>query len=343
MPLTNNSLREKSQFTQPKFLIAQIVYILCLVMEYLAITNMLDGGLLTALVLHLSASLLMPWPLCYFMPKHFRVNFSIFLLLFLLCFFIPVLSGICLLLSLTVALYFTKPPEQDVFEYTEPLRAAVEINQSKPDYGTGRIFGILRFAKDEDKRIKAVLSTNQLADEVAIPILRIALLDSVDEVRLMAYSILDNKEKKIDSIIHEGLNTLKTKNLLKEEARKIHYKLAEAYWELSYLGLVKGSAREHTLLSAKHHANEALFLKSNEVGLLLLLVQVLTCLGYFKEASILLKKIKKQGISSEKLASRNAELAFERKQFYEVSRHVKKLEKLAENNIILDGMVKQWT
>ena len=204
------------------------------------------------------------------------------------------------------------------------------------------MFGILRFASDADKRIKAVLATSGLDDKVAIPILQVALLDSVDEVRLMAYSILDTKEKEIDLLIHKGLSQLKLKTNTPEIKRKVHHKLAESYWELSYLGLVKGRAKEHTLHAAMEQANKAIALKSTDAGLLFLQVQILTNLGYFKEASILLEKVKEKGILPEKLASRRAELAFELKSFSQASEHVKDLVNLAENNVILDGMVKQW-
>lgn len=332
------------KYKHPLLISGLIIYSLALGVEFYALKLALNDQLLTAFIMHFIASLVMAWPLCSFMPMHFRTSFSILIFLFLLCFFIPVVSSILLPFSLCLALYFTKKPESDVFDYNEPLHAEKVITNalSKPDYCNGRIFGVLRFAKENEKRIKAVLATNQLADEVAIPILRIALLDSVDEVRLMAYSILDTKEKEIDSIIHQGLNQINSKKLNHKGARKVHHRLAEAYWELSYLGLVKGRAREHTLHSAMKHANKALKLRSKETSLYLLQVQVLTCLGYFKEADMLLQMTGELGIAPEKLAARSAELAFELKRFTQVSEHVKKLEGLAKNNIILDGMVKQW-
>lgn len=331
---------DKAYYKQPEFINALVVFFLSLILECYALIILLKGYVLIAFALHFISSLSILWPLCVFMPQHFRVNAAILIFLFLLCFFIPVVSGACLLLSLTVALHYTKPPETDIFEYTEPLHVAKDL--SNPDYCNGRIFGILRFAEDDEKRIKAVLATNQIADEVAIPILHVALSDSVDEVRLMAYSILDTKEKEIDLIIHQGRDQIKSKKLGYKEVRKIHYKLAEAYWELSYLGLVKGRARDHILNSAMYHANRALKLKSKEVGVFLLQVQILTTLGYFKKADMLLQMITGLGISPEKLAARNAELAFELKRFSQVSKHIEKLDKLAKNNMMLDGMVKQW-
>lgn len=331
----NSAYYKKSEFIN-----ALAVYFLGLTLECYAFVLLFNGYLLLAFAIHFISSLSLLWPLSVFMPQHFRINITILMFLFLLCFFIPVVSGACLLLSLTVTLHYAKPSETGVFEYTEPLYAVKDL--SNPDYCNGRIFGILRFSKDKEKRIKAVLATNQMTDEVAIPILRVALSDSVDEVRLIAHSILDTKEKEIDLIIHKGLEQIKSKKLGYRDVRKIHYKLAEAYWELSYLGLVKGRARDHILNSAMHHANRALKLKSKEVGVFLLQVQILTTLGYFKKADLLLQMVKGLGISPEKLAARNAELAFELKRFSQVGKHVEKLNKLAKNNIMLDGMVKQW-
>ena len=344
MSTITKKLPNRADYQSIQFVIALAIYFASLGLEYYALQLMLKGDLLPSLGLHVISSLAITWPLCFFMPLHLRANLLVFVFLFLLCFLIPLVSGICLFLSLTLTLYFTKQHKEDVFEYTEPLHAdnIIRNTTTKPDFCNGRMFGILRFSTDADKRIKAVLATSGLEDKVAIPILQIALLDSVDEVRLMAYSILDVKEKKIDSLIHQGLSQLKLDDNHPEVVKKIHHKLAEAYWELSYLGLVKGRAREHTLHAAREQANKAIQLKYEDVGLLFLQVQILTSLGYFNEASVLLEKVKEKGISPEKLASRRAELAFELKSFSQTSEHVKELVNLAENNVILDGMVKQW-
>jgi hypothetical protein len=344
MSTTSKTSPSRADYQPVQLVSALVIYILSLVLEYYALQLTLAGSLLPALGIHVIASLAITWPLCFFMPLHFRANSLILIFLFLLCFLIPLVSGICLLLSLTLTLFFTKQHKEDVFEYTEPLHAEniIKNTDTKPDFCNGRMFGILRFSSDADKRIKAVLATSGLDDKVAVPILQIALLDSVDEVRLMAYSILDTKEKEIDSQIHKGLSQLKMKDNHPEIVKKIHHKLAEAYWELSYLGLVKGRAREHTLQAAREQAHQAIKLGADDIGLFFLQVQILTSLGYFKEASILLEKVKEKGISPEKLASRRAELAFELKSFSKTSEHVKELVNLAENNVILDGMVKQW-
>lgn len=344
MPTKIKQLPNRPDYRPTQLFTVLAVYLLSLALEFYALKLMLEGVVLASLYLHFIASLAITWPLCFFMPLHFRANVVVVIFLFLLCFFIPLVSGICLFLSLTVSLYFTKEHKEDTFEYTEPLHAEniIRNTETKPDFCNGRMFGILRFSTDADKRIKAVLATSGLEDKVAIPILQVALLDSVDEVRLMAYSILDTKEKKIDLLIHQGLSQLKLKDNDPEVIKKLHHKLAEAYWELSYLGLVKGRAREHTLHAAMEQANKALALKSEDVGLFFLQIQILTSLGYFKEAAALLEKVKKKGISPEKLASRSAELSFELKSFSKTSEHVKELVNLAENNVILDGMVKQW-
>lgn len=343
MPLISNARSQIPDYRNPLFTVYLVVYLSNLGLEFYALILAIEGDLKTALVLHFISSMVIPWSLCAFMPRHFQSNIKIISLLFLLCFFIPIISSLCLLLSLTVALYYTKPHKVEVFEYSEPIKAEAVISDvlSKPDYCNGRIFGVLRFSTDDEKRIKAVLATNQIADASAIPILHVALLDSVDEVRLLAYSILNNKEKDIDVVINRGLKQLKS-TIVRKEIRAIHHKLAEAYWELSYLGLVKGRARDHILHSAKKHAEQAIRFQSKDMGLFLLLVQILTSLGYFLEASSLLKRIRRDGGSVEKLAARNAELAFELKRFSKVSEHVKEIDKLAKNNVVLDGMVKQW-
>ena len=62
-----------------------------------------------------------------------------------------------------------------------------------------KIMNVLQGAADPHQRQTSVLETLRLPDQSAIPLLRRALRDSEDDVRLLAYALLDRKEQVISS------------------------------------------------------------------------------------------------------------------------------------------------
>jgi len=119
-----------------------------------------------------------------------------------------------------------------------------------------RIRQVLRESNDTEKRLKAVLATKRMNKRDAIEILQNALSDRVDDVRLLAYSMLDGMEKEISKKIVSCLEGVRKSTGEKQDAYK--RSLAQNYWEMSYLGLAKGGVRRHFLLSAKKVLEELL-------------------------------------------------------------------------------------
>jgi hypothetical protein len=315
------------------------------ILEGLALWYLLGQLMTVAFFFHLSSSVVLPWPLQYLIPKHDTSSSVFLLLLFLFCLFIPVVSGISLFLILTLGVLYASPilkPKIDVYALPntpENILEKISVIQSN----FGQVHGILKSSKNIEQRFKAVLATRQMRDDKAIPILKIGLRDPVDEVRLLAYSMLDNKEKKIDLKIHQSLLHFSDKKLDSVSAAVIHQMLAESYWELSYLLLVQGQAKVHILKSAYHHANEALKVCGTDAGLNLLHARLALNLGLFKEATQALDQAEKYGMPIVKLAPWRAELAFARRRFEEVTQHVEAIDEAAKKNIILAGVYKQWT
>ncbi|MCK5830732.1 MAG: hypothetical protein KAH20_10570 [Methylococcales bacterium] len=345
MQLANNNVISYWKTSQPEIQLAILLFIAGFGLELWALHLLLNNMLLKALIIHVFAALHTPWPLCKFMPKHFRINYGVLLLLFTLCLFIPLVSGICLLISFSLGLYNPKSINKKFLKVnnlpTPPGEGTANTLSFSP-FSSGLIIGTLKFSQDEDKRIKAVLATRQMENQTSIPLLRIALLDSSDEVRLLAFSMLDNKQKKIDTIIHRELMKLRSSKLQPDEKKSIHQTLAEAFWELSYSTLAEGRVRVHTLNSAKQHVIEALKIQNNEAGLHLLHARIAILLNSYEEASNALTLANTYGVSNIKIASYRAEIAFELKQFNEVSQHIQIIDKLAQNNMILNGIVRQW-
>lgn len=64
-------------------------------------------------------------------------------------------------------------------------------------------------SRNPEKRLEAVFATLKLEDRDAVPLLRRALGDSVDDIRLLAYALLDRKEHRLSERIQKKSNILK--------------------------------------------------------------------------------------------------------------------------------------
>ncbi|PMZ42773.1 transporter, partial [Pseudomonas sp. GW247-3R2A] len=92
------------------------------------------------------------------------------------------------------------------------------------------------------------LATRRMPGKEAVPILKLALGDPSDDVRLLAYSMLDKQESDINLHIQIALGELVNANA--KTAGALHGRLARWYWELAYLGLAQGSVLDHVLTQA---------------------------------------------------------------------------------------------
>ena len=164
------------------------------------------------------------------------------LFLFSLVFFIPVVGALGVACVIFPALYWPRPREQQAWQAlgipklpfrSQPLHS--------PMFRDGGLQDVLRHAPDPDLRLSALLSTRRMPGRDAIPILKLALADPSDDVRLLAYSMLDKQETDINQRIQSSLEQLP--GAAPQKAGALHATLARWYWELAYLGLAQGSVQ----------------------------------------------------------------------------------------------------
>lgn len=232
----------------------------------------------------------------------------------LIIFFIPGLGMLGAVVSILLGLY--RPHEQRP-EYT--LSTAVPELPFKPvtidtklSFAGGGLYDVLRNASDTEKRLKAVLATQRMNERKAIPILQVALKDPVDDVRLLAYSILDNKENNINVNIKNGLTELETATATQRPA--IHKRLAFLYWELVYMGLAQGDVLLHILRTAKQHVEKVLE-QSSDSGAYFLLGRILIRESALAEAEQAFQQAHESGMDRSKISSYLAEIAFLQRDF----------------------------
>ncbi len=177
----------------------------------------------------------------------------------------------------------------------------------------GGLLSVIKHDADPVRRVKAVLSTKKIADRHAVPILQLALKDPVDDVRLLAYSMLDQKENTINLKIKDTLTEIDRSTHIVRA--RLHKELANLFWELAYMELAQGEVLVHVLAKAREHIELSLRDK-NDAGGYFLLGRILLKQGQLDLAEQALKRACEAGMEEANIASYLAEIAFHRNDYH---------------------------
>lgn len=235
---------------------------------------------------------------------------------FTLCFLIPyAVVG----LSIATLFGFLRPrvkvhqPLQLIKIPTLPFKP-LEVD-SGLSFTNGGMYDVLRHSVDIDKRRTAVMATTRMKDKVAVPLLKLAMRDPVDDVRLLAYSIKDKIESRINMTIRD--QQIMLENPGKVDPADIHRVLAFSYWEMIYLELVEGDLRNFILGEAIKHAELCLETKADSAVNILIGRAELTR-GNLDAAATALRQAVTNGARPASVASYLAEISYLRADFIAV-------------------------
>ncbi len=194
-----------------------------------------------------------------------------------------------------------------------PLPMTRKRRSEQLPFGEGGLIGVVRHANDPERRLQAVLASRQLPGRESVPILKFALKDPIDDVRLLAYSLLDRMELDINARIKRLLDSLKES----EEGSRGHlyFKLAHEYWELAYAGLAHGEVMGHLLSQVRENAEHGLELDPGNSQLHLLLGRLHLKTQDLDSASFHLQRAIECGFPQNAIAPYEAELAFAYRDF----------------------------
>jgi hypothetical protein len=171
------------------------------------------------------------------------------------------------------------------------------------------IAGILSRSSDPGARIEAILLTLKLKDKDAVSLLRTGLKDRVDDIRLLAYSLLSRKEKTIYDRIDATMARLKTA-APDTDSQLLYQILVSAYWELVYCGLAEGDAARFLLRKAHDIAMDALKRYPGSTGLYFQLGRILLLKRDYRAATLAFKQANILGTDEKKLLPYFAEIAY---------------------------------
>lgn len=258
------------------------------------------------------------------LPKNYRQPRKwVLFLLFNLSFFIPVIGLFGFAFGSLVANWLP------YFRHEHQMKAVINPEYEMPKHGqeTGWRSGRVRQQISNkgtpiELRMKALLALQQMPARYSSGILREALSDSSDDLRLLAYGMLDHREKQLTHRIQQALTSYQQAQSVAERYLPAR-ELAELYWELVYQNLVQGDMRNFALEQVQKYATEALKEKVKDAGLWAISGRMWTMRGDYVRATGYFNLAIKQGFPLARAEPYLAELAFLR-QDYQTTRRIMK-------------------
>jgi Flp pilus assembly protein TadD len=150
----------------------------------------------------------------------------------------------------------------------------------------------------------------------ANPLIREMLSDPSEDLRLIAYGILDSREKNINARIHAATRELAEQPEAQRAA--LHKQIAELYCELIHQGLVQGGLREHAAGQARQHLERAIALDTADPSTQVLMAQIGLSAGDYGGAHAALQRALALGLPEPRVLPYLAEVAFQTRRFEEV-------------------------
>ncbi len=307
-----------------------------------------EGPLLAALGVHASCASA-AGALLSATPPSFLVVTRRNLGLFIACvaFFVPVLGVLGVVAVLAFGVSEPRASRVDRWIEHEPPFAlaerrrrtvrSVQRRASAPDIVATLH---LRAAQHAASRFRAVLATKRLPARLSVPVLKLAQRDPSDEVRLYAFSRLENMRDEIEQRI-EGLQTA-LEDASEDVRPRLHLRLAESYWELGTSGLAEGAVRAHALSCAHRHARSACELAPSHAAAELVRGRVLLALRDADAAAAAFEAAVQAGYPRPKALLLLAECAFEQRDFGKVRTALSELEASAHGTADVRDLLALW-
>ncbi|AST32752.2 tetratricopeptide repeat protein [Ralstonia solanacearum] len=202
------------------------------------------------------------------LPRRYRVPFVwSYGYLVTLCFVIPVAGCLLVLGSALIGKMFPEPKQKkELAEVGLPVFVAHLISRVTHGGGARLRAQLGNTRASVQSRMTALVAMQTMPTRTASPVLRDLLADPVDDIRLLAYGMLDSAEKVLTQKILAELPRLE--EAATPEARyEINKRLADLYWELIYQNLVQGDVYRYTAEQVERYASAALDIRPDNAAL----------------------------------------------------------------------------
>ena len=271
-----------------------------------------ETSLLLYLVAHAGASAIFALAAIAVLPKRYTTPRGPVLLL--MCgtgFAIPVLGFVAVVAGIVI---LRRMPPRDVSHAFRAVELPeIDLHQRS---GTGfRQAGMRSFLSNAKApvatRMRALVALQNVSGRIASPLLRDVLTDPSEDIRLLAYGMLDNKEKHLNGAIHRESQRLQAAPEGSEQHADAAKKLADLYWELVYQELALGDLRIHALQRSLHFTQLSLARTPDDAALHLRHGRLLQSLGRPTEARAAYDRALALGMPKTRIIPYLAEVAYD--------------------------------
>jgi tetratricopeptide (TPR) repeat protein len=257
------------------------------------------------------------------LPAHLRQpRWALGALVFGACYALPVIGFVATLVGVLLLRTLPGYRPHDRFE-------PHELPKIDPQQRAGAGFrqsGLSAFlsnpAAPEASRLRALVALQAVPGHVAAPLLRGVLADRSEDLRLLAYGMLDRHEKRINDAIHRERTRFATAAESSPERLAATRQLADLYWELIYQELVSGDLLRHALAESLRFTEGALATRPDDPSMLLRRGRLLHLSGRDAEAAAAYDRALALGLPVTRITPYLAELAFTRGDYDEVRRQM---------------------
>jgi hypothetical protein len=301
-----------------------------------------DWILFFYLLQHFLASYLFAMFGWFWIPEKYKRNrYQLTLLLFNFAFIIPIFGLPAIFAAVFISGYRRRPKLQQPFSKLVMPEFVLSMRETEIKFSQGGIKSRLaQSSTPTPLRLQSLLALQGIPARVSSPLLHDMLGDASDDIRLVAYGLLDSREKKITSQIHRELVNLRSAE--SKEMQMIGFRhLAELYWEMIYAGLAQGDLRTHALNQALINAEAALALSSMDNGLMFLKGRILLESKRYKESKLILESAMRLGLPESRALPYIVEIAFHDRDFKAVQELLLRLSKY-QLSPIMKNAIQFW-
>ncbi|WP_051711267.1 hypothetical protein [Andreprevotia chitinilytica] len=303
-----------------------------IVLAYFLLANMSawqpDTWLLIHLFLVLSQTLLLLPGFSMLYPKQ---QGRVLLVLLPFGVLLPGIGSFGLVIAAELALRFPEQAQAATFRVLPVPEFTLRTAQREVRYGIGGVRARLADPHaPSESRLNALLTLNAMPQRLSSGLLRDLLDDPEEDLRLLAYGMLDQEEKRINAQINTAMQTYRdeTGDHKVDAARRLAY----LYWEQVYQGVVQGDVRQYVLAQAIRYADEVLAVLPAEAELWVLRGKVLSANGDTERAWAAYLCARAMGYPEVRLLPYLAEHAFARRDFADVRSLIGDLDPLHLND-----------
>ena len=274
--------------------------------------------------LHAMASALVTWVAWANLPGKFKFPAGpACALLWVFAFFIPALGGMGILAVAHFARLFPRVLRTERFlairmpEFSDVQREATE----RSDLRAGDARRILKdIGLPLETRLRVLVAMQVMQPKAAIPLLLGLLSDPSEDIRLLAYSMMDAWEKDLVQKIQVAQQSLTSarKSELQTPLVNALRQLAELHWMQADTGLARGDLRRFTLEHARKFCEELLYIDASVQGIWQLYARVLIELGQLEDAQHAVQLARQQQMPAVEVWSLMGQIAYLRRDFAQV-------------------------